>query len=98
MIRQGDAIDISAMPELARLAEEVARTGTARVLRRDEEDIAVLVPARLPRRRKADTATPEEREASLSSTFGAWSGLVDGEQLKRELVEAQSDDRPALQL
>ena len=36
-----------------------------------------------------------EREAALAATFGAWKDLVDPEQFKRELAEAQSDDRPA---
>jgi hypothetical protein len=38
-------IDVGAMPDLARLAEEVRATGRPRRLRRSGEDLAVLVPA-----------------------------------------------------
>jgi hypothetical protein len=51
MARVIASIDISAMPDLARLADEVARTRTPCVLRRGDEEIAVLSPAR-PRRRR----------------------------------------------
>jgi hypothetical protein len=39
-------IDVSAMPELARLADEVAATGRRRRIVRDGRDVAVLAPAR----------------------------------------------------
>ncbi len=92
-------IDLATMPDLARLADEVARTGTARVLQRDKKNVAVLVPARAGgRRRRGRGTTPADRAATLAITFGAWKDLVDADQLKRELTEAQSDDRPALQL
>ena len=99
MARKSPPIDLSTMPELARLAEEVARTGKARVLQHDRRDVARIVPAqrrgsRLPAPRDAVA----EREAALASTFGAWKHLVDADALKRELNEAQSDDRPALEL
>ena len=45
MTREAARIDISTMPDLARLAEEVARTRTARVLQRGDEAVALLVPA-----------------------------------------------------
>lgn len=54
-----------------------------------------LAPRRQRGRRRVQTADPvTQREAALTRTFGTWKGLVDAEQLKRELSEAQSDDRP----
>ena len=48
-------IDISAIPELVQLVDEVQRTGQPRVLRRADEDVALLTPmtpgAKKPRRR-----------------------------------------------
>lgn len=41
-------IDVSTLPELARLADEVQRTRTPRVLRRDDQDLAIVMPARAP--------------------------------------------------
>ena len=96
MSRELPFIDLDTMPELGRLADEVARTGRARVLRRDRKVVAKLVPARRPsRRRPTSSDATAEREAALMSTFGAWKHLVDADQLKRDLNEAQSDDRPA---
>jgi len=39
-------VDISNMPELLKLAEEVGASKEPRVLRRDDEDLAVLMPVR----------------------------------------------------
>lgn len=44
MVRELEPLDVSAMPELAQLADEVERTGRPRRLRRDGRDIAVLIP------------------------------------------------------
>lgn len=38
-------IDISTMPDVARLADEVERTRLPRVLRRGTKDVALLIPA-----------------------------------------------------
>jgi hypothetical protein len=45
MASEWTPIDITNMPELAQVAEEVQRTRHARLLRRGEEPIALLVPA-----------------------------------------------------
>ena len=51
MAHEYAAIDISkdTAPDLAQLAEEVHRTNRPRVIRRDTEELAVLIPA-APRR------------------------------------------------
>jgi hypothetical protein len=58
MASEPSPIDISAIPELARLADEVARTRRPRLLRRGNEAIAVLAPTpvRPPRPRPASSA------------------------------------------
>ena|SRR3990167_7785102 len=38
-------LDITHTPEVLRLAEEVAKSGIPRILRRDNEDVAVISPA-----------------------------------------------------
>ena len=97
MTREAARIDISTMPDLARLAEEVARTRTPRVLRRGDEDLAVLSPARPKRRRKGKRPTEEDIAAALAAV-GSWKAIVDGERLKRELDEARSDTSPPVEL
>jgi hypothetical protein len=86
------SIDISTMPDLARLADEVARTRTPRVLRRGNEDIAVLSPTRPKRRPKSKRVTEEDIAASLAAA-GAWQDWVDPEAFKRERRELQEHDR-----
>ena len=95
MTRELAPIDVSAMPDVARLAQEVARTGRPRVLRQDGTDLAVISPARRRGGRTDKGVTEADIAAALSAS---WDGLIDPEQLKRELDEARSDDRPPVQL
>jgi hypothetical protein len=88
-------LDVSNAPELLRLAEEVRASNTPRVLSRDDEPLAVVMPVR-PRRR-ARRPTAEDLAATLS-TAGAWKGLVDTEELKQQIKEARSDHRPPIEL
>ena len=48
-------IDISNDPELLKLAEEVHSSHTPRILRRNDEDLALLVPVKPKRKRKGKT-------------------------------------------
>jgi hypothetical protein len=97
MTREVARIDISTMPDLARLAREVARDGRRRVLQEGSTDIAVLSPVRSSRRRARRVVTQADIDAALA-TFGAWRDTIDTEQLKRELDEARSDNRTPVEL
>ncbi len=101
MARAPQPIDISADPTLMRLAEEVATSGTPRVLRRDGEDVAVLMPVRgrSPLRRvRRRTKTHADHEAFLASA-GAWADLVDTEQLKADIAASRAgSSRPPIEL
>jgi hypothetical protein len=94
MTREPASIDISAIPELARVARKVARTGRSCVLRQDGADVAVISPAR-SRARRAKGVTPEDIEAARDAS---WEGLVDGESLKHLLRAERGDDRPPVEL
>jgi hypothetical protein len=86
-----DTLDIDAMPELARIADEVVATGRPRALRRGGIEIAVLQPTHStrPRRRK-----PSEKdvEAFLASA-GSWKDNVDVDQFLKDVYESR--DRPS---
>lgn len=92
-----DLLDLSAMPDLARLAREVHRTRRSIVLRDKDEDVAVLSPA-APKRRMTGTRITEADIAASLAAAGSWKGVVDTEQLKRDLDAARSDDRPPVEL
>ena len=52
MTRETTPLDVSAIPELAKLARDTARAGRSVVLRVDDADLAVLSP--LPQRAQPD--------------------------------------------
>ncbi len=96
MVREAAPIDASSMPDVSRLVQEVARTGQSQLLRVDGEE-AVLSPARR-RRKTAKAMTREEFQAGLHATYGAWKGLIDPEEFKRQRRALQVDDKPARSL
>ena len=67
MASKSHPIDISRMPELAHLADEVRRTQTPRVLRQGEEDLAVLMPV---------PAAPQRRKTGLVRADDPLLGLI----------------------
>jgi hypothetical protein len=91
MAQEPQTIDVSNNPALREIVEEVARTRRPKRLRVDGTQVeAVIRPARPGWRRAA--LTPEERESILRATLGGWKGLIDPDQLKRELRELQRDE------
>lgn len=93
MNREAKTIDISNEPALLRLAEEVRSSNEPRLLRRDNEDVAIIVPAKR-RRARPDKTTADE--AAFRSAFGAWRDLVDAETLKANLASTRGSDRPSV--
>src|SRR5687768_6853479 len=99
MVLEATRLDVSTMPDLARLAEEVAQSGRTLVLQHGDRDLAVLMPAGSHKRKhqKIRTLTAEQREAFLSSA-GGWVGVVDADQFKHDMEAARSDRRSPLNL
>jgi hypothetical protein len=84
--------------ELAHLAREVHRTRTPITLREGGQDVAVMSPAgHAPRRRRQGRTVRQADIDTALATAGACKGLIDLDKLKRDLNEAQSDDRPAIE-
>ncbi len=80
-----ESIDVSAMPELARLAQEVAGTGEAHLLGPVATALAFLSPApRTPRHRSGRRISESDIEAALA-TAGGWEGFAAADALKRAL-------------
>lgn len=74
MAAESQPIDIAHLPELARLADEVRATRRPRVLRRDNEDIAVLTPVPVARPKR----TRQGGDDTLLRLIGIASGPDDG--------------------
>jgi hypothetical protein len=86
-------IDISTIPDLARIVEEVEATRKPRELRRDNKPVAQTGKTA---RHKA--ITKADHEAFLSAV-GGWKDLVDTEQLKKDIYESRKiATRPPVKL
>ena len=91
-----NTVDVTRFPELRRIAEEVKRSRRATVLVQDDEQLAIVVPAPRPKRRRE--RSPEDVAAFLSSA-GGWAGLVDGDELLRNIRESRDlPGRPPIEL
>ena len=88
MSRHLTPLDISNMPDLVRLAEEVARTNAPRELKRDKQTVAVQMP--VASAKKAKTVY----EASLAA-IGSWSDLDADELIANIYRWRKEGSRPA---
>jgi hypothetical protein len=98
MSRELKPVDISAVPELVRLAEEVRATKEPRLLRREGEDVAVLIPLPAPSKRRARRTVAKAEDEAFRSAAGAWRGLVDPDALVENIAAARGSDRPPARL
>ena len=80
-------IDISNVPELLRIAEEVRITNQPRILRRDSEDLAVLMPVTPSLQRRVKREITEADYEAFLTAAGSWKGLVDADKLIADIYE-----------
>ena len=82
-------IDISNIPELVRIAEEVEATNKPRVLKRDNTPIAILTPVKKHQ-------SPQAKRKAIEETLalaGAWSDL-DFDEMLTALDHIRHDSKP----
>jgi hypothetical protein len=84
------AIEIGDAPEILRLAEEVQRAGEPRVLRKDGEDLAMVVP--LPAASGSVARLRDEDLAATRAAAGSWQGLIDAEEFKAQIYAERGSD------
>lgn len=92
MAEEFKPIDISDIPELRRIVEDVQTSRQPRVLQRDSENLAMVVP--IGKTRPHSLPDP----AAALAIAGAWRDLVDGETLKELLRAERGSDRPLASL
>jgi hypothetical protein len=91
-------IDITNMPELVRIAEEVEATKTPRELKRENKTVAVIMPARSATAKKKRIKTKADYEA-FRSAAGSWKGLIEAEQFKKDMYASRKlSTRPSVKL
>lgn len=86
--KESTSVDVTNLPELLGLAEEVKRSNRRYVLIHENEELAVVTPAG---RRKGDRggSSLSAHEAFLASA-GSWKGLVDTDALLSDIYESRS--------
>ena len=78
MARELKPIDISNVPDLLRIAQEVQASHEPRVLRRADEDIALLVPTKPSRAKRAPRGRVLTREDPLFDLIGIGESEIHG--------------------
>ncbi|CCF85431.1 hypothetical protein [Nitrolancea hollandica] len=90
-------IDVSNVPELLKLAEEVHATREPRVLRRDDEDLAVLMLVSKKAKRRRKQKSEKDLEAFRASA-SSWKD-VDTDKLIADIYESRRrSSRPPVDL
>lgn len=98
MIKELKPIDITNVPELLSLAEEVHRTNEPRLLRRESEDLAILMPVKpAPRRRRRWAKTRADYEA-FRSAAGGWKDVDTDKLIEDIYADRRISDRPPIEL
>jgi hypothetical protein len=100
MHQDNEPIDITTSPELRHLAEEVQRTGKPRMLRRNGEALAMIIPlsTQSTHRIAKRELTAQDLDA-FRPAAGTWSD-VDVEQFLTDVYVARDvpDDHPSVEL
>jgi hypothetical protein len=90
MVKDILAVEISNMPDLLHLAEDVQRTHIPRLLQRNGQAIALLLPiASPPLRSRQHQLTPSEADPeAFRQAAGSWQD-VDTDQLLEDIQESR---------
>ncbi len=93
------AIDISNKPELLRLAEEVNATKQPRILKRDREAIAILMPTGTALKKRTTHRVKTKADyAAFRAAAGSWKD-VDIEKFKADIYASRKlSTRPPVKL
>jgi hypothetical protein len=77
MAKEPKRIDISRMPELLSIAQEVRSTNEPRILQQESEDLALLSPVR-PKKRSQNKAQPVTTDDALFRLIGIGKSGIPG--------------------
>ena len=99
MSRHLTPIDISNLPDLLRIAEEVRTTKKPRALKRDNETVAMLIPVATAIKRNGKRAKTKADYEAFRAAFGSWND-VDIEQFKADIYadRRRTTTRPPVKL
>jgi hypothetical protein len=96
MTRELRPVDVTSIPELLKLAEEVGASGESRILRRDNKDLAVLMPVSRARSRTRPPHSKKDLDA-FRSAAGSWKD-VDIDKFLENSEASRASSRPPVEL
>jgi hypothetical protein len=91
-------LDISNLPELLRIVEEVRRTNEPRVLTHNSEDLALLLPMVRPRKRSTKGAKTRADFEAFRSAAGGWKDVDTHKLIEDIYASRRISDRPPVEL
>lgn len=92
-------IDISNNPDLVRLVEEMKSTKKPRILKRDSEPVAMLMPVEPAAKQKEKRARSQTHYKAFLAAAGSLKGFIDAERLKKDIYESRKLlTRPAIEV
>ena len=90
-------IDITNMPDLVRIAEEVEATKTPRELVRENKPLAVIMPARKAPAKKKGAKTNADY-AAFKSAAGGWKDIDTDKLIANVYASRRRSNRPPVEL
>lgn len=94
-----DITDLSTLNDLLALVEEVNITRKPRILTRDSEILAMLIPVEKVVKPKKSKQKKQTDSLSLLALAGSLKGLIDAETLKKDIYESRRlSTRPSVEL
>ena len=98
MAEQPESIDITNVPEILRLAEEVHRAGEPRILRSNGQELALVAPLPQSKKRRRGRVLSESDYAAFRSAAGGWKD-IDTDTLIKNIYESRRiPSRPPIDL
>jgi hypothetical protein len=96
MAKELKHIDISNIPELVHLIEQMRASNEPRVLQREHEDVAILQPIKKARKSRVPRGKPFTKDDSLFNLIGIAKGRDDGihdvsDNVDKYVAEAYAD-------
>ncbi len=95
---QPTPIDITNIPELVRIAEEVEATKTPRKLMRDNEPVALITPVRPTGKAGKHKAKTKADFEAFKRAAGSWSDVDTDTLIKNIYEDRRRSNRPLVKL
>jgi hypothetical protein len=97
MAKELRPLDVTNVPDLLRLAEEIRETGESRVLRRHDEDLAIVGPVSAKAKARVTHRPSKNDLAAFRAAAGSWADvdtdrfLADNAESRRRSTRAPVD-------